>query len=316
MSDDTSIYRDVFYRSADGLKLYARDYGDRLSPWLPVVCLAGLTRTSRDFDALAVHFVSHRHRPRRVVAFDYRGRGRSEWDSDTARYNPVTEMNDVLDGMATLGIPRAVVVGTSRGGIIGMLMGIARPATLAGLVLVDVGPALEPRGLARIKTYVGRTPTPQDWADAASIQRRLHGGQFNAWDDADWDALAHATYAEKDGRPVPDYDAKGLAATFTGAEIDQPIPTLWDEFRALKGVKIQVIWGERTDLLSAATVAEMQRIHPSTQVVKVIGEGHPPRLAGGALLGKISAFITGIEGAAPPVDAVIPRQAAAYDLDA
>jgi pimeloyl-ACP methyl ester carboxylesterase len=316
MSDDTPMYRDVFYTSADGLKLYARDYGDRLSPWLPVVCLAGLTRTSRDFDALAVHLASHRHRPRRVVAFDYRGRGQSEWDPDTAGYNPATEMNDVLDGMAMLGIPRAVVIGTSRGGIIGMLMGVTRPATLAGLVLVDVGPALDQRGLARIKTYVGRTPTPQDWTDAAAIQRRLHGGQFTAWQDADWDDFAHATYAEKYGRPVPDYDAKGLATTFAGVEFDQPVPTLWDEFRALKDVQIQLVYGERSDLLSAATVAEMQSIHPSIQLVKIVNEGHPPRLAGGVLLGKISAFITGVEGAVPPDDAIVPREVPAYDLDA
>jgi pimeloyl-ACP methyl ester carboxylesterase len=315
MTADTDAYRDVYYASSDGLTLYARDYGDRISPWLPVVCLPGLTRTSRDFHTLAVHLSSHRHRPRRVVAFDYRGRGRSDWDPDTEGYNPVTEMNDVFDGMSALGIPRAVVVGTSRGGIIGILMGVARPATVAGLVLVDVGPALEARGLARIKTYVGRTPTPDDWTDAAAIQRRLHGGQFTAWDDADWQAFATVTYAEKDGRPTADYDAKGLATTFAAVEFDQPIPALWDEFRALKSVDIQLVYGENSDLLSARTVEEMQNIHPSIQVVQVVGEGHPPRLAGGVLLGKISAFITGIEGTAPPDDAVIPREAPAYNLD-
>src|SRR5690606_10573258 len=112
--------REVTYTSADGLSLSARDYGNRLSPWLPVVCLPGLSRTSRDFHALALHLAGHRHRPRRVVAFDYRGRGNSAWDRDPQGYNPVTEMNDVVSGMAHLGITRAIVVGTSRGGIIAL----------------------------------------------------------------------------------------------------------------------------------------------------------------------------------------------------
>ena len=162
-------FREAIYSSADGLKLSARDYGNPLSPWLPVVCLAGFTRDSRDFHELAIHLSTHRHRPRRVVAFDCRGRGRSQWAESAESYNPLTEMNDVLDGMAALNIPRAVVVGTSRGGIIGMLMGVARPATVAGLVLNDVGPVIEAQGLARIKTYVGRTPQPDDWADAAHL---------------------------------------------------------------------------------------------------------------------------------------------------
>lgn len=156
------VFREAVYLSSDGLKLSARDYGNPLSPRLPVVCLSGFTRDSRDFHELAVHLSTHRHRPRRVVAFDYRGRGRSQWARSAATYNPVTEMNDVLDGMAALNMPRAVIVGTSRGGIIGMLMGVARPATVAGLALNDVGPVVEAQGLARIKTYVGHTPHPND----------------------------------------------------------------------------------------------------------------------------------------------------------
>jgi pimeloyl-ACP methyl ester carboxylesterase len=208
--------RDVFYSSADGLSLYAREYGDRLSPWLPVVCLPGLTRTSRDFDALAVHLAGHKTHPRRVVAFDYRGRGRSAWDRRREGYNPVTETNDIFDGMAALGIPRAVIVGTSRGGIIGMMMATLRPATVAALVLNDIGPAVEARGLARIKTYVGQTPTPDDWADAARIQRRLHGGAFTAWTDADWNSFARLTYADDQGTPKGDYDpARSPASSST-----------------------------------------------------------------------------------------------------
>jgi pimeloyl-ACP methyl ester carboxylesterase len=305
--------REVFYTAADGLSLFARDYGDRISPWLPVVCLPGLSRNSRDFDALALYLAGHRHRPRRVVAFDYRGRGRSAWDRDGEGYNPITEMNDVFSGMAALGIPRAIVVGTSRGGIIALLMGVARPAAVAAIVLNDIGPALDALGLARIKAYIGRTPVPDDWVDAANIQRRLHGSHFTAWQDADWDAFARLTYREENGRPVADYDP-ALATTFAGVEFDRPIPTLWDEFRALQHVPMLVVRGEHSDLLSPATVTAMADAHPGLQVETVAGEGHPPLLRG-PILSRISSFITGVEGAGPPTDAVVPREAPPFDLD-
>ncbi len=306
--------RDMTYVGTDGLTLFARDYGDRLSPWLPVVCLAGLTRNSRDFHELAVFLAGHHQRPRRVVAFDYRGRGRSQWDNDARHYNPLTELNDVLDGMARLGIARAAVVGTSRGGIIGMLMGVARPQSIAALVLNDIGPAIEARGLARIKSYVGGTPIPDDWADAARIQRRLHGGQFTAMDETDWEVFARLTYRDDDGRPVSDYDP-ALAHTLRGIELDQPVPTMWDEFRALQAIPILVLRGENSDLLSPETVAAMRAAHPRLDDLVIADEGHAPLLRPGALFNRIAAFIADAEGAGPPDDAVIPRHEVAYDLD-
>jgi pimeloyl-ACP methyl ester carboxylesterase len=307
--------RDFFYTSEDGLTLFARDYGDPLSPWLPVVCLTGLTRSHRDFQFLAAHLAGHRHRPRRVVAIDYRGRGRSQWAKDAATYNPLTEMGDVFSAMAALGIPRAVVTGTSRGGIIGMLMALNRPAAVAGLVLNDVGPLLEARGLARIKAYVGRTPFPDDWADAAHIQRRLHGGQFTAWDDDDWNLFARLTYREENGRPVSDYDP-AIATALDGIELDRPVPDLWNEFRALKSTPVMSIRGQNSDLLSAETVARMKAEHADLDVVTIQGVGHPPLLRGGQLLGRISAFVTAIEGQGPPTEAIVPREAPVFDLDA
>lgn len=307
-------FREVTYTSVDGLRLSARDYGNPLSPLLPVVCLAGLTRDSRDFHELAVHLSSHRHRPRRVVAFDYRGRGRSQWARSADTYNPLTEMNDVLDGMAALNIPRAVVVGTSRGGIIGMLMGAARPASLAGLVLNDIGPVVEAQGLARIKTYVGRTPQPLDWADAARLLRRIHGASFPAWRDADWDYFARLTFTDEDGVPIGSYDPK-LAQTFDGLELDQPLPAMWDEVRAMRTIPILVVRGENSDLLSAETVARMSEEHDRVEAVTIAGEGHAPLLRSGQLLARVSAFVIAIEGNGTPVDAIVPRDEATYDLD-
>jgi pimeloyl-ACP methyl ester carboxylesterase len=305
--------RDVAYASADGLSLHARDFGDRLSPWLPVVCLPGLTRTTRDFEALAAYLATHRARPRRVVAFDYRGRGKSGWDRRRDGYNPATETTDIFDGMAALNIPRAVIVGTSRGGIIGMMMGTLRPATVAGLVLNDIGPAIEARGLARLKTYVGRTPVPDDWADAARIQKRLHGGAFTRWDAGDWDHFARLTYADEGGIPKPDYDP-ALAATLAGIEFDRPIPALWDEFRALKDVPVMAIRAANSDILSAETLATMTSAHPGVDTITVPDEGHAPLLRG-PLLPRIAAFIARIEGGSVSPDAVVARDLPAFDLD-
>ena len=306
--------RDAWYTSRDGLKLHASDYGDVDAPWLPVVCLPGLSRNARDFMRLAVHLSTHEHRHRRVVAFDYRGRGRSDWDPDISNYTPLNEMADILDGMAALGLPRAIIVGTSRGGIIAMLMAVARPNAVAGIVLNDIGPVIEPLGLARIKTYVGRTPTPDDWTDAVSVLQRLHGAQFPGLSDDDWTAFARMTYREENGRPVSDYDPT-LASTFDGVEFDRPVPDLRKEFRTLVNTPVLVIRGEHSDILSEQTVADMAATHPGLESVTIDGQGHAPLLLRTPILQRISAFITGVEGAAPPADAVVRRGTQHSDPD-
>jgi pimeloyl-ACP methyl ester carboxylesterase len=301
--------RPVHFRSQDGLSLFVRDYGDRLSPWLPVVCLPGLSRNSRDFDELARLLSGSLERPRRVLAFDYRGRGQSEWDRLSDNYNPLVEMSDVLDGMAALGVPRAAVIGTSRGGIIGMLMAVARPSMVAALVLNDIGPVIEPRGLARIKTYVGRTPAPEDWDDAERILRRLHGVQFTALTDRDWRAFARLTWRDVNGRPAGDYDP-ALARTVDGIVFDKPVPTLWKEFRSLAGIPVLAIRGENSDLISAETLAAMANAHPRLETMIVPGEGHAPLLIHSPLIQRIAAFLISAEGATLPPDAVVPRHMA------
>lgn len=307
-------WRDLYYTSGDGLRLHVAEYGDVISPWTPVVCIPGLSRSARDFHELALHLSTHHHRPRRVLAFDLRGRGMSEWDRDIARYTPLVEMQDVLDGMAALGVDRAVIVGTSRGGIVAMLMAVARPAVLAGVVLNDIGPAIEPRGLARLKTYIGRTPAPDDWDDAIHILRRLHGGQFTALDENDWATFARMTWRDREGLPVADYDP-ALAKTFDGVELDRPMVTLWPEFAALGAVPVLAIRGENSDILSADTLVRMEQEHPRFDHIVIAGEGHAPLLIGNAVLQRISAFITGSEGQGLPADAIVPREAPRFDRD-
>jgi pimeloyl-ACP methyl ester carboxylesterase len=306
--------RDLYYTSSDGLRLHVAEYGDAISPWLPVVCIPGLSRSARDFHELALHLSTHRHRPRRVLAFDLRGRGMSEWDQDIAHYTPLVEMQDVLDGMAALGVDRAVIVGSSRGGIIAMLMAVARPGVVAGVALNDIGPAIEPRGLARLKTYIGRTPAPDDWDDAVRILRRLHGSQFTALDDDDWWAFARMTWRDEEGLPVGDYDP-ALARTFDGVEFDRPLPTLWREFAALGGTPVLAIRGENSDILSTETMARMEREHGRFDHIVIAGEGHAPLLIRNAVLQRISAFVMESEGQGLPADAIVPRETPGFDLD-
>src|SRR5215469_9759579 len=139
-------FRDGFFTSQDGLRLYYRDYGDPLAARTPVLCLSGLARNSVDFD----HVASRLAKDRRVICPDYRGRGRSAYDDDWRRYEPRTYVMDILDLLALTGIGRAVVIGTSLGGLLGMGLAALQPTLIAGLVLNDIGPELVPSGLARI----------------------------------------------------------------------------------------------------------------------------------------------------------------------
>ena len=304
--DTGAPWRDLFYTSGDGLRLHVAEYGDPLSPWLPVVCSPGLSRNARDFHELALHLSGHPERPRRVLAFDLRGRGLSDRDEDIAHYTPIVEMQDVLDGMAALGVDRAFVVGTSRGGLIAMLMAVARPSVIAGAVLNDIGPALEARGLARLKTYIGRTPSPDDWEDAVRILKRLHGHQFTALDDEAWRKFAWTTWRDDGGVPVGDYDP-ALARTFDGIEFDQPLPTLWREFAALATHPLLAIRGENSDILSAETFARMGREQPKLEPMVIPGQGHAPLLAGDAILRRLATFMAASEGEEIPKGALIPR---------
>ncbi len=151
-------YADLFVSAFDGLKLYARDYGSRHAPALPVVCLPGLARNSADFHDLALALSRDERRPRRVLSLDYRGRGRSDYDRNWRNYDLKVELDDVLQVLTVAGIHEAAVIGASRGGLIAMALAAERPALLRGVVLNDIGPVIEGKGLARIRGYVGSCP--------------------------------------------------------------------------------------------------------------------------------------------------------------
>jgi pimeloyl-ACP methyl ester carboxylesterase len=264
--------------ASDGLKLHVRTYGPRLAPGIPVVGLPGLARTAEDFDELARTLAANAEAPRRVYALDYRGRGLSDYDRDPQNYSLATELGDVLTVLTALGVPPAVFVGTSRGGILTMLLGAARPAAIAGVVLNDIGPVIEPGGLVRIKSYVGKLPRPRSLEEGADILRRLFGQQFTRLSDAEWLAYARRTFkADKRGL-APTYDVQ-LAKTLSGIDFHRPIAPLWAEFEALGRIPLMVLRGANSDLLSEETVTEMRSRHPALETVVVPDQARPQSLA-------------------------------------
>ena len=187
-----------FVSAPDGLRLHVREYGSRAaaSPRMPVVCLPGLARTAADFDRLARVLAAD---GRRVLALDYRGRGLSERDPDPTHYDLATESADVLATLAATQVGRAIFIGTSRGGLITMILAALQPALIAGAVLNDIGPVIEAEGLARIKGYVGKLPRPNSWAEAVDLLKQIAGAQFTALTDADWLDFAQLTFKEENG---------------------------------------------------------------------------------------------------------------------
>lgn len=317
----------LFVTAPDGLRLHVREYGTRFASTLPVVCLPGLARTVADFEALApvlartpsaarvdsetgrtaslstpsatsMHSGAHKDEPnrrsdqtaRRVIAIDSRGRGRSDYDRNPDNYNLVVELDDVVTVLSALEIGTAVFVGSSRGGLLTLQLAVARPTAIAGVVLHDIGPVIEQKGLARIKSYVGKLPQPSSFEEGAEILRRLFSPQFPKFTSEQWLAAAWRAWQMRDGTLQPTYDVR-LSHTLAAVDIEQPLPPLWNEFDALARVPMLVIRGANSDILSAETVATMAQRHARMRTIEVPDQGHVPVLEGADLLHRIAAFV-------------------------
>jgi pimeloyl-ACP methyl ester carboxylesterase len=285
-----------FVSAPDGLKLHALTAGPRVGPRLPVVCLPGIARTAEDYRDVLETLASDPERPRRVLALDSRGRGLSARDPVPANYNVPVELGDVLALLDATGIERAIFIGTSRGAILTMTMAAARPRAIAGAVLNDMGPVIEMKGLLRIKGYVGKLPKPADYQDAVTIVRRVLGGQFPAYKEADWLLYVQRTFREAEGGGLELRYDPALTQALAAVDPGEPPPAMWPQFDALPPVPLMVIRGEHSDILSPATIAEMKKRRPELEVVEVPGQGHAPLLADRPTLDRIRAFAARCDG--------------------
>jgi pimeloyl-ACP methyl ester carboxylesterase len=261
-----------FYSANDDTVLHAvarRNVSSRT----PLICLAGLTRSTRDF-APVFELVQDRD----VIAFDFRGRGRSTWaDPDT--YRPDVEMADTLAFLDHLEVTsNFAVLGTSRGGIVGLLMAASVPARVSGLMLNDIGPEIDPTGLKRIASYVGKTIRFPSW-DAAAIALAWSSAGFENMTHEDWVAAARMIYAEANGLPTTDHDP-ALAQNFPRAEkIDaEGVPDMWGLMPALQELPLALLRGSGSDLLSRATVKKFRSLCPALVATEVPDRGHVPLL--------------------------------------
>ena len=292
--DEGLLWESFWCTSHDGLKLHNRLYGSAHTETLPVVCLPGLARTSADFHELALAFSTHKSRPRQVLAMDYRGRGRSDYDPKFANYDLRVELRDVQDVLTAVGIHQAVFVGTSRGGLITMGLTASRPGCIKAAVLNDIGPVLEGKGLARIKGYVGKLPKPKDYGEAVQILKRVGSQHFTRLSDKEWDAFARRTFKQTPAGLLPDYDPL-LTKSLEAMDLEKPLPNLWPFFRGLRKVPVLSIRGEHSDLFSQATQAEMVKQHPLCEAYLVVGEGHAPLLTDKSTIQKIISFVHAAE---------------------
>lgn len=264
-------YKESSYQSPDGLNLYYRDYGNPDAPGTPVMCLHGLTRSSRDFDDLATRLSESRC----VIVPDFRGRGRSDYDPNIENYNAAVYAKDALALMDHLEIEKVTTIGTSLGGIVTMVIAMIRPEALAGAVLNDIGPVVDPKGLEHIGGHVGLLPAPQNWDDAVKNAKIAAGKAYPDFTGEDWLWFARMLHQEdENGGPLPNYDpAIGDVMRKTGSGGD-----LWHAYQALGDRPVLTIRGEISDILSAETLDRMAREIPNARIAIVPRTGHAPIL--------------------------------------
>ncbi len=281
-------YRERWVTAQDGLRLYVRDYGDPRAPGVPVLCLAGLVRNSKDSHTLALHLA----KGRRVLCLDYRGRGRSDYDPVWQNYRPEVYAGDALQVLFASSVHKVVVIGTSMGGLLAMGLAVFAPTTVVGAVLNDIGPEVGNDGFDRILDYVGGDQPQPDWPSAvAHVKELFEQVVFDS--EERWLAFAKGTYREGAGGQLnPDWDpsiARALAKSRAN------MPDLWPYFRGLGKRPTLAIRGLRSDILTQHTFERMAEVKPDLHRLGVEGVGHVPALDEPPVLPEIEKLLAQID---------------------
>jgi len=264
-------WSDRFWNSPDGLRLHYRDYdGPHERP--PILCIPGLTRNARDFEPVAERFAGEW----RVIAVDLRGRGLSEADPNPINYLPQTYAGDLVKLLDQLGIADAVFIGTSLGGIVTMVTAMQDSERIAGALLNDIGPRVEPAGIARIQSYVGKEASFASWEELAHALAERNGEAFPDWDMAQWDRFARRMAVEEGGTIRFHYDP-AIAQVFEVTATAPPVES-WPYYQALAGRPVTVLRGALSDLFSEEVFERMGREIPDVELVTVPRAGHAPSL--------------------------------------
>jgi pimeloyl-ACP methyl ester carboxylesterase len=277
--------------ASDGTTLYYRDYaaacgGDKAG--ITVLCLPGLTRSSRDFGDLAAA-LSANHR---VLCPDLRGRGESGYAADPMSYVPLQYVKDLKIVLAAANVKRVAIVGTSLGGILAMTMAGIMREKIAGAVLNDVGPQIDPKGIERIQGYVGKGGPVESWQEAVQATKAINGPAFPNHTPEQWETMARELFAERDGQIAPNYDANISKPFAAGAAA--PAASMWPFYQALIDLPTLIIRGETSDILSAKTVDEMLKQYPGAEYLEVPGVGHAPTLREPGVTQRIERFLSAI----------------------
>ncbi len=256
------------FTTSDGKRIYFTDTGSGQ----PLLCLPGLTRCSRDFSFLAPHMVSCR-----MIAMDWRGRGNSDYDPDFRNYNVAREYQDTVELLDHLGLDKVTVLGTSRGGLIAVMMASNCAERLSGVILNDVGPVIAPDGIARILDYVGKAPVSKSHIEAARVMKAAMDSQFPGVPLERWLKQVEIQFNQTAAGLELRYDPALKDALLEQAAAGPP-PDLWPLFQALESIPTGVIRGINSDVLALGTLMEMQWRYPALISAEVPDRGHVPFL--------------------------------------
>ncbi|MEX0282652.1 MAG: alpha/beta fold hydrolase [Arenibacterium sp.] len=256
------------FETSDGLTLYYETQGDGD----PVLCLAGLTRNARDFDFLAPHLAGWQ-----MIALDARGRGNSDFDPTYANYNVMRESQDVVELLDHLGLDNVWVIGTSRGGLLAMMLAAGHRHRVRGVVLNDVGPVVDAGGISRILAYVGQPPQERSLNEAAENLAAVMGNGFPGVDLLRWREVAAANFKEDGDGLALRYDPLLRQALVEQLEAG-PVGDVWPLFDAMKGLPVGVLRGENSDILTEDTLAQMRVHNPDLMIATIPDRAHVPFL--------------------------------------